>query len=312
MAKFKLTSGTTVAELKKEFKASFNSSLKVYNKNKVAEESATLAELGLNADAEIECRANLTVGSFIKRMAGNGLKVKVFTQDEWVSVLPGLTLESSGKLKNQATLSDQQNMIAYQRENKIVIEDDFIHQGGKLVVVKVNYDYVLELAELYLPDGMTDQDEIIEFAEENAFDWNCQDSVGCFSCEDSLDNQDIAIEIDGEPVDFEKDDVSFEADSCIEDDKISSDLVYASYRENDAQYTFQFELGADQEFEARRLYIAPADEESWYYIGELEDDEKAEDHCYDDDKIYLEKDFVSSERGELAHVVIGYEFIDID
>ena len=92
--------------------------------NKVANDNVTLAEVGLKADSELECRSSLTVGSFISRMSEKGLKVKVYTQDEWVSVLPGQTLESSGKVKKNAKRKDQNDMIAYQRENNVEVEED--------------------------------------------------------------------------------------------------------------------------------------------------------------------------------------------
>lgn len=116
MAKFNLTGSKTVVELKKEFNEAFGSQLKVYYKNKIADDAATLGELGLKADNEFECRANRTAGSFIAAFAEMGLKVKVYTPDEWVAVLDGLTLESTGKVKKNATKADMESMAGYQRE----------------------------------------------------------------------------------------------------------------------------------------------------------------------------------------------------
>lgn len=116
MAKFNLTAGKTAGELKKEFNEAFGSKLKVYNKNKIADDAVTLGELGLKADSEFECRANRTAGSFIAAFAELGLKVKIYTQDEWVAVLPGLTLEATGKVKKNATKADMEGMEGYQRE----------------------------------------------------------------------------------------------------------------------------------------------------------------------------------------------------
>lgn len=116
MAKLNLTKSTTVAELRAEFFASFGAQVKVYIGRSVADESATLADAGLTNDGKFECRSSLTVASFIERMVAEyGLKVKVYTCDEWVAVLDGLTLESAGKVKKQAVKKDMEDMIAYQR-----------------------------------------------------------------------------------------------------------------------------------------------------------------------------------------------------
>ena len=116
MATFKLTKSTTVGQLKEAFFAEFGAKLRIYSGRSQADNSATLGELGLTNEGEIECRASLTVGSFIERMQSeHGLKVKVYTCDEWVAVLDGLTLESAGKVKKNAVKADMESMIAYQR-----------------------------------------------------------------------------------------------------------------------------------------------------------------------------------------------------
>lgn len=118
MAKFNLTGSKTVAELKKEFNEAFGSSIKVYNGRNKAEDSETLGNLGLKADTEFECRSSRTVGSFKVAFAKMGLKVKVFTKDEWVAVLDGITLETSGKIPNQSTGEKMKEFLAYKREDK--------------------------------------------------------------------------------------------------------------------------------------------------------------------------------------------------
>jgi len=132
MATLHLTATTTVADLRKEFNEAFGSQVKVYIGNKVADLSAMLSDAGLTNDGDFECRASLTVASFIERMKDEfGLKVKVYTCDEWVAVLDGLTLESSGKVKKNAVKADMEALIAYQRTDsanlngyRIVAEDN--------------------------------------------------------------------------------------------------------------------------------------------------------------------------------------------
>lgn len=121
MAIFKLTKTTTVATLKEEFFTAFGAKLRIYSGRSQADESATLGELGLTNEGDFECRASLTVGSFIERMQGDyGLKGKVYTCDDWVAVLDGLTLESAGKVKKNAVKADMESMIAYQRTDEEV------------------------------------------------------------------------------------------------------------------------------------------------------------------------------------------------
>lgn len=117
MAILNLTKTTTVEALRKEFNDAFGAQVKLYNGNKKAEPGDTLGTLGLVEDGTFECRSSLTVASFIDRMAERGLKVKVYTCDEWVAVLDGLTLESAGKVKKNAVKADMESMIAYQRKD---------------------------------------------------------------------------------------------------------------------------------------------------------------------------------------------------
>jgi len=116
MATLHLTAATTVADLRKEFNEAFGSQVKVYIGNKGADMSSKLGDTGLSKSGDFECRSSLTVATFIERMKEDfGLKVKVYTCDEWVAVLDGLTLESSGKVKKNAVKADMESMIAYQR-----------------------------------------------------------------------------------------------------------------------------------------------------------------------------------------------------
>lgn len=118
MATLNLKKTTTVAELKKEFNENFGSQVRLYSGRSQAEATATLQEIGLTAEGVFGCRSSLTVASFIERMQAEfGLKVKVYTCDDWVACLDGLTLESTGKVKKNAVKADMESMIAYQRNN---------------------------------------------------------------------------------------------------------------------------------------------------------------------------------------------------
>lgn len=119
MASLSLLRTTSVSTLKTDFNQAFGATIRVYNGGRVADDSATLGELGLKADSVFECRSSLTVDSFIERMQKeHGLKVKVYTCDGWVAVLGGLTLESAGKVKKNAIKADMESMLAYQRTSE--------------------------------------------------------------------------------------------------------------------------------------------------------------------------------------------------
>ena len=147
MAKFNLTGSKTVGELKKEFNEAFGSRLKVYNKNKIAEETATLAELGLKEDTDFECRSSRTAGSFIAAFAEMGLKVKVYTKDEWVAVLDGITLETSGKIPNQSTTEKMKEYLAYQRnaeDENVADEEEVNYDGPFNLLEKLKTAFIIE------------------------------------------------------------------------------------------------------------------------------------------------------------------------
>lgn len=110
---FILNRRTKVIELKKQFHERFGSVLHVYEGRSQVDDAATLAEVGLTNQGTFECRGNLQVGTFITRMAEeHGLKVKVYTCDDWVAVLDGLTLTASGLVKKSATRADMETMLA--------------------------------------------------------------------------------------------------------------------------------------------------------------------------------------------------------
>ena len=148
MAKLVITTNKSVKELKEEYHNSFGTVLRIYNGRCEADETATLSELGVTNEGTIECRGSLTVGAFISRIRKQyGLKVKVFTPDNWVSVLDGISLAKAASLKKQISRREMENHISYKKHDyvgdkgkKSVIAGDFIlevKQSGHIDVVRV-------------------------------------------------------------------------------------------------------------------------------------------------------------------------------
>lgn len=118
MANFKITTTTTVAELKEQFHNEFGGILRVYEGRSEAPEDATLVSLGGKV-GELECRASRTVGKFEEAFQEElGLKVKVYTKDNWVTVLDGITLATVREIPKSATKAKMEQFLAYQRDEK--------------------------------------------------------------------------------------------------------------------------------------------------------------------------------------------------
>jgi hypothetical protein len=101
----------TVAQLAAEFKAQFGSVLRIYNGRSKADDSLSLQEVGLTGNLALPFDGNQKVGDFIAQMAQVGLKVKVYTCDEWVACLDGLTLTQTGQVKKCAVKADMEKML---------------------------------------------------------------------------------------------------------------------------------------------------------------------------------------------------------
>lgn len=101
----------TIGQLAADFKTQFGSVLRIYNGRSKADDSLSLQEVGLTGNLSLPFDGNQKVGDFIAQMEKIGLKVKVYTCDEWVAVLDGLTLESSGKVKKNAVKADMEKML---------------------------------------------------------------------------------------------------------------------------------------------------------------------------------------------------------
>lgn len=118
MATFKITKKTTVAELKKQFSNEVGGVLRVYEGRSEAADGATLVSLGAKV-GELECRASRTVGKFEEAFQSDlNLKVKVYTKDNWVSVLDGITLATVREIPKSATKAKMEEFLAYQRDEK--------------------------------------------------------------------------------------------------------------------------------------------------------------------------------------------------
>ena len=101
----------TVAQLAADFKAQFGSVLRIYNGRSKADDSLSLQEVGLTGNLALSFDGNQKVSDFIAQMAQVGLKVKVYTCDEWVACLDGLTLTQTGQVKKCAVKADMEKML---------------------------------------------------------------------------------------------------------------------------------------------------------------------------------------------------------
>lgn len=118
MAKFKITPTTTVAELKEQFRNEVGCVLRVYQGRSEAPDGATLESLGAK-EGELECRTSRTVGKFEEAFQNElNLKVKVYTKDNWVKVLDGITLATAGQLPNGMTKAKMEEHLSYKRDEK--------------------------------------------------------------------------------------------------------------------------------------------------------------------------------------------------
>lgn len=122
MAKFKITKSTTVAELKEQFRSEVGGVLRVYEGRSEAPDDTALVSLGAK-EGDLECRTSRTVGKFIEAFQSElGLKVKVYTKDNWVSVLDGITLATVREIPKSARKAQMEQFLAYQRDEKEEVE----------------------------------------------------------------------------------------------------------------------------------------------------------------------------------------------
>ncbi len=145
MATFKITPTTTVADLKEQFSNEVGGGvLRVYDGRSEAAEEATLVSLGAK-EGELECRTSRTVGKFEEAFQDElNLKVKVYTPDNWVKVLDGITLAAAADLPKGMTKEKMEEFLSYQRPEK---EEEDETKSAETIDVNDGYDKSVALAQ---------------------------------------------------------------------------------------------------------------------------------------------------------------------
>ncbi len=123
MAQFKIDGRMKVKTLIENFKNEFGGILHVKDGAKIADNDATLASIRSNDKAkggELICRASRTVEKFKQELWDTfGIKVNVFSPDDWVAVLDGITLNKIKDIPKQATKAGMESLVAYKREGAL-------------------------------------------------------------------------------------------------------------------------------------------------------------------------------------------------
>ena len=179
MATFKVTSTTTVAELKEQFHNEVGGVLRVYQGRSEAPDEATLVSLGAKED-EVECRTSRTVGKFEEAFQTIlNLKVKVYTNDNWVKVLDGITLATVNEIPNGATKAKMEKFLGYQRDEKEDMEvaplaeqyqDNINTNSKKTSTMSEKYDGYTHL-DVDVTENYAIAEAIGEYAEANEGDF---------------------------------------------------------------------------------------------------------------------------------------------
>lgn len=171
MATFKITEKTTVAELKTAFGNEVGGTLRIYEGRSEASDDATLVSLGAK-EGELECRTNRTVGKFEEAFKDElNLKVKVYTNDNWVKVLDGITLATVKNIPNQTTKTKMEEFLAYERKGTKEVtetvevtetEDTSVLPTKQLPETDAYYAIYFVLPENTTPIDMEEQEKIEE------------------------------------------------------------------------------------------------------------------------------------------------------
>jgi len=100
MADFTITGRMKVKTLKADFKENFGSTLRVYNRQKFADDDATLASIRKNdaKGGDVKINGNMLVGNFEKKILEEfGIKVQVADIENTKLISDSITLTASGK-----------------------------------------------------------------------------------------------------------------------------------------------------------------------------------------------------------------------
>ena len=170
MAKFKITPTTTVAELKEQFRNEVGCVLRVYQGRSEASDEATLVSLGAK-EGELECRTSRTVGKFEEAFQNDlNLKVKVYTKDNWVKVLDGITLAVAGQLPNGMTKAKMEEYLSYKRDEKeetaAVVNNEPSTSGNEYVKEFFRGIPIIDIT-LGEVNATKDSEGLLEYANEN-------------------------------------------------------------------------------------------------------------------------------------------------
>lgn len=115
--KFVVGQQTTVEALVDWFKKETNLVLKVYKGRRILDKSELLINHGGKKDY-ISFRMSRTVQSLENEFKEKlNLDVKIFTKDEWVHVLPGITLATASQIPAGATKKSMADLIGYKRKD---------------------------------------------------------------------------------------------------------------------------------------------------------------------------------------------------
>lgn len=114
---FEVTETTTVGDLADRFHSLLGGTLRIYNGRSQAPAEQSVVNIGAETGT-FECRRSRTVRSFIDGfMDAFNLKVKVYTCDNWVAVLDGITLGTVRDIPRNTTRERMEKFLAYKRED---------------------------------------------------------------------------------------------------------------------------------------------------------------------------------------------------
>ena len=122
---FIIDNATTVGMLKSWFTSRYGLCLHIYLKNRLSDNNIKLVDIGATPGV-IQFKKSVTVEGLLRKFKERGLKVAVFTSDDWVEVLSDITIENAAKIPPQSTKDKMQtyrNYITQKDNNNIKINE---------------------------------------------------------------------------------------------------------------------------------------------------------------------------------------------